>query len=217
MSKDISAAKRRSLDTVVSAITRAKDLRAALITDGRYEASTGVCRPLPNHDKRDITVLVFFEMAAAFEYFAQETFILATRKRFNVNPKNAERIAGTIDRGLQGVMGWGAPSMIVSRARHLFGKRHILSRLEQSLPKDCYQTLNNAHRVRNRIAHQGPKARAEVNKLLREMGVPQAERKGLSMGRLLSDYPRNAVQNDRWFDRFMAAYGSYADLIRSKL
>lgn len=217
MSKDITAAKCRSLKLIRQSIQRASDLRAAIVTRGSYQKASGHHRPLPNPDKRDFTVYVFFEVAAAFEDFSQEAFILATRKRYGVNPKLAERMAGNIDRGLQGVMGWGAPTMVVSRARYLFGKVHFLSKLEETLPPDCYQILNNAHRVRNRVAHPGRQARAELNKLLGQMGVPQVSRKGLSVGRLLSDYPQGSAQDDRWFNRFIVAYGQYVDLVDGKL
>lgn len=173
--------------------------------------------PFSNPDKRDLTVFIFFEVAAAFEYFSQQSFILAIRKRYSVQPKFAVNIGGNIDRGMQGVMGWAAATKIVERARNAFGKQHFLSKLHSDLPSNHYEWLNHAHRVRNRIAHPGEQARAQVNRLLQSLGVPQASRKGLSMGRLLAEYPTGSALNDRWFHRFLAAYYSYVELVEQKL
>lgn len=113
---------------------------------------------------------------------------------------------GSSDKGLSGVMGWAAPNVVQSRARNLFGKQGYFARLETHVTKPVYDTLSHAHKVRNRIAHGGPKAVSDYNKILGQLLVPTGSRNGLSVGRLLLDYPNTVAVGDRWFDRFLGAY-----------
>jgi hypothetical protein len=216
MSIDIKPRKKRILKEMRDVLDRNSKLRKKLHTQGTWD-DAGTSRPLPNADKRDLTVFIFFETAAAFEAFSQEAFLLAVRKKFGVHAKFAENISGHIDRGLKGVMGWAAPPMIVDRAKAVFGKTHFLAKIKDTLPTDHYDWLSHAHRVRNRIAHPSKTAKQQFNRLQSALGVPQAARKGAGPGRILSEYPSGAADNDRWFHRFLSAYGSYCDLISSKL
>ena len=134
-----------------------------------------------------------------------------------MEPRFSEHIVGHVDSGLERVMGWGAPQNLVFRARALFGKRHFLARLKDELPQDAYDWLTYAHRVRNRIAHPGGQAAAQTNRLLGSLGVPAKSRKGISMGRLLLEYPANAVANNRWFHRFVQAYEDTAALVHRRI
>jgi hypothetical protein len=216
MASDITARKAKILRDFAAVLKRSRDLRTRLAVDGLYNKN-GRTPPLPNTDKRDITVFLFFETAAAFESLAQEAFILCTRKEFSVQPKKAEHIAGSIDNGLERVMGWAAPPMIVKRSKAIFGKRYFLSLLQHNLPQGHYDWLSHAHRTRNRIAHPSGKAKKELNRLQTALGIPAAERKGTGPGRILSDYPSNSPADDRWFHRFLKAYESFASLIQTKL
>ena len=42
--------------------------------------------------------------------------------------------------------------------------------------------------------------------ILGQLNVPIAARKGLSVGRLLMDYPSTTPIGDGWFNRFLTAY-----------
>ncbi|QQL46075.1 hypothetical protein [Sulfuriroseicoccus oceanibius] len=216
MATDITPRKTRILKEMRDAISRNGDLRKKLHEQGTWN-DNGTSRPLPNADKRDLTIFIFFETAAAFEAFSQEAFLLAVRKQFGVQAKLAKNVSGHIDRGLQGVMGWAAPPMIVNRSKALFGKTHFLANIKDTLPQDHYDWLSHAHRVRNRIAHPSENAKQQLIKLHNALGVPPAARKGAGPGRILSDYPTTSNDDDRWFHRFLKAYGSYCDLIDSKL
>jgi hypothetical protein len=128
------------------------------------------------------------------------------RKKFAVEPKRAVCIMGSSDKGLSGVMGWAAPNVVQTRAENLLGKSGFFGRFMAILGKPTYDILDHAHKVRNRIAHRGPKVISDYNKILGQLGVPIGSRKGLSVGRLLMDYPNAAAVGDRWFNRFLAAY-----------
>ncbi len=195
---------------------RNSKLREKLHKNGTWNNS-GISQSLPNSDKRDLTVFIFFETAAAFESFSQEAFLLAVRKKFGVQPKIATKLAGNIDRGLERVMGWAAPPRIVERAKAILGKTHFLVKLKDNLPQNHYDWLSHAHRMRNRIAHPSEEAKQALNKLHTVLNIPQTERKGVGPGRILSDYPGQSADDDRWFHRFLKAYQSYCDLISSKL
>jgi hypothetical protein len=217
MAKDITAAKERAVDRLKSSLERARVLHSRAVVAGRWTNPQNVVVPFSNPDKRDLTEFIFFESAAAFEHFCQQTFVLAARSRFSVQPRFWEHIVGHGDSGLDRVMGWGAPQNLVFRARALFGKRHFFARLRDNLPQDVYEWLTYAHRVRNRIAHPGGQAAAQTNKLLGNLGVPAASRKGISMGRLLLEYPVNAAANNRWFYRFIQAYEETANLVYRRI
>lgn len=217
MAGRIASAKEAALKKMRDCLDRAVLLHSRIVQHGATSDDNGGYAPFSNPDKRDLTVFVFFESAAAFEHFAQQTFSLAVRKRYDVQPKLAAAIGGNIDRGMQNVMGWAAAATLVSRARAAFGKQHFLSKLQANLGAQHYEWLNHAHRVRNRIAHPGEQARAQMNRLLGTLGVPPQSRKGLSMGRLLAEYPAGAAQTDKWFHRFLVAYRGFADLVERKL
>jgi hypothetical protein len=212
---DISAKKKTLIREFRANLARARNLRTRLATDGFWRDATGKMRPLSNPDKRDATVFIFFETAAAFESFSQEVFVLAIRRRFRVGHKVALKLGGRIDDGI--VFGWGAPPEIVKRAKSVFGKQHFLSRLSQTLPTSHYEWLAGAHRMRNRIAHSSEQAKDKLKKIHNTLGIPVAQRQGAGPGRILSDYPATSLPDDKWFHRFLLAYENFCDLTNSKL
>lgn len=164
-----------------------------------------------NPDRRDVAAFIFFEVSAQYETFCCEALKIEVRKKFSVGPKLAVNIMGSSDKGLSGVMGWAAPKIVQKRAQNLFGKLGFFGRFEVILGKTTYDILAHAHKVRNRIAHGGPKASSDYNKILAQLGVPERARNGLSVGRLLMDYPNGSAVGDRWFNRFLAAYVKVVD------
>jgi hypothetical protein len=148
---------------------------------------------------------------AQYEAFCCEAFRIEVRKKFSVGPSRADNIMGSSDRGLTGVMGWAAPSVIQPRAQNLFGKSGFFGRFEAILTQPTFNVLAHAHKVRNRVAHSGSKAASDYNKIFGQLGVPAGSRKGLSVGRLLMDYPSGSALGDRWFNRFLAAYEKVVD------
>lgn len=186
-------------------ISRAVDLYARIALRGGSKNGEAYS-PLMNPDRRDVAAFIFFEAAAQYESFCCEALKIEVRKTFRVQPKRAVNIMGSSDKGLTGIMGWGAPNTLQARAQNLFGKSGFFGRFQEIIGKSAYDMLAHAHRVRNRIAHNSPKATSEYNKILGQLGVPAKSRKGLSVGRLLMDYPDTSGIGDRWFDRFLSTY-----------
>ena len=162
--------------------------------------------PLMNPDRRDAATFIFFEVAAQYESFCCEAFKIEVRKKFGVAPQKAVYLMGSSDKGLSGVMGWAVPHLIQNRAQHLYGQTGFFGRFESIVTKPIYDQLSHAHKVRNRIAHNGHKAVTDYNKIIPNLGVPIGSRKGLSVGRLLMDYPHQSQIGSRWFDLFLANY-----------
>ena len=193
-----------------NAIARAHDLHERICIKGATQNGDGFSRLL-NVDRRDAASFIFFEVAAQYEYFCCEAFKIEVRTKFDVGPAKAENIMGSSDNGLDRVMGWAAPDVVQNRARNLFGKQGFFARFEILVTKRTYDTLSHAHKVRNRVAHSGPKAASKYNTILAQLKVPTASRKGLSVGRLLLDYPEQSPVDERWFSRFLLAYGRVVD------
>jgi len=191
-------------------LARARSLYETIALNGARRNGDGYS-PLRQPDRRDAAQFIFFEIAAQFEHFCLEAFQIEVRYHFKVQPQRARHLMGSADRGLAGVMGWGAPKQLQSRARNLYGKNGFFARLETHLGEQTYLKLVNAHKIRNRVAHNGGNAVKDFNAILAQLQVPQPSRKGLSVGRLLMDYPTAAPQTDRWFFRLIAAYKALAD------
>lgn len=187
-------------------LARGRQMHETIVRNGMRRNAGADPTNLMNHDKRDAAQFIFFEVAAQFEDFVCEAFKMEVRQRLSVSPKRAEFIMGSADRGLEGVMGWGAPKTVRDRAMHLFGQNGFFARIIDHLGQADYDRLIHAHVVRNRIAHSGKKARTAFAGALGQLHVPAAQRQGLSVGRLLTEYPSAVPANDRWFHRFLVSY-----------
>lgn len=195
----------RLVENERSSIRRAQTLYTRIAANGATSDGAGF-RPLMYPDRRDAATFIFFEVAADYEHFCTGAFEIEVRKRFKVEPKRAMAIMGSSDRGLSGVMGWGAPRTVQGRARNLFGMTGFFANLESHIGQNTYLTLTQAHKVRNRVAHRGLTASKDFREVLPQLQVPAQSRQGLSVGRLLMDYPTAASVDDRWFHRFLRAY-----------
>jgi hypothetical protein len=163
-------------------------------------------RALRQIDKRDAAQFIFFEAAAQFEDFMFETFKVEARHRLGISAVRVPYVIGNSDRGLTGIMGWAAPTVVRERAENLYGRVGFFARLDTVLPAATYQRLGYAHRVRNRIAHQGGNTATEYRNILGNLSVPAGSRKGVGPGRLLLEYPDASAANDKWFYRFLMCY-----------
>ncbi len=94
-------------------LERARSLHEILVLQGRTQyGGNQNPTPLRQPDKRDVTAFIFLEAAAKFEAFCGAAFMLEVRSRFDVTPKRAAFIMGSVDKGLTGVYGWGAPKIL---------------------------------------------------------------------------------------------------------
>lgn len=204
------AVKDRLIADTKNAIARANVLYERIALNGAVRSGADYA-PLMNFDRRDIAAFIFFEVAARYESFCCDAFRIEVRKKFSVEPGRADNLMGSSDKGLAGVMGWASPQIVQDRARNLFGKTGFFGRLAMVVTQPTYDVLAHAHKVRNRVAHSGSKAVSDYNRILNVLGVPAGSRKGLSVGRLLMDYPAGSAVGDRWFNRFVAAYEKVVD------
>lgn len=187
-------------------IQRALQLHVRVVDRGYWQDNL-TRRRLQVPDQRDITQFLFFEVAALWEQFCLDCFILAARNRFGGGYEKAERICGSIDQGVERIGSWANPSILRDRARVLFGRRHCMSRLNTEPSPVHYQRLTQALVVRDRIAHPGGERSGNAFRdILTPMQVPQAGRQGINPGRLLLDYPSTAPPASRWFHRFLVSY-----------
>jgi hypothetical protein len=211
------AVKNRLITRFQGQLARGRQMYDTVVRNGMRRNVGADPTNLMNHDKRDAAQFIFFEVAAQFEDFACEAFKMEVRHRLEVSPSRAEYIMGSADRGLEGVMGWGAPKQIRERAMHLFGQNGFFARLIDHLGQADYDRLIQAHIVRNRIAHSGGKARKTFVGILGQLQVPEPQRQGLSVGRLLTEYPPGAGVNDRWFYRFLVSYENCLNAFNAQL
>lgn len=198
-------------------LERARTLHDRIAVSGATQVVNGTYSPLLNPDRRDAAQFIFFEAAAEFESFCTSAFRIEVRHMFNIQPRRADHVMGSIDRGLAGTMGWASPTRLKDRAQALFGKSGFFGRLDVHLGVQTWDRLTYAHKVRNRIAHTGGNASKDFNQILGSLQVPVQSRKGLGVGRLLLDYPQNVQPNDRWFFRFIGAYLALSNAYRSHM
>lgn len=185
-------------------IERARTLFDRIVVNGRRQTGPDASTPLMQPDRRDAAQFIFFELAAKFEGFCREGFLIELRSNRNVKPKKAEDL---IKKLANSAFGWGSPKTLRERALLLFGPTGFFARLIEIVGNTTYDRLCHAHIIRNRIAHTNTD---DYRKLLNQFNVPQKQRRGMSPGRLLLDYPSSANANNRWFHRLLV---SYEDLV----
>jgi hypothetical protein len=190
-------------------ISRARTLFDCVVVNGA-STKTGSARALRQPDRRDLAQFLFFEVAASWEHFARECFLLAVRNHYNASAQKIEFIVGHPDSGLKRVFGWAIPKQLMDRATNLIGINSEIARLNRvPMGQRICERLNWAHAIRNNIAHDGTSS--AYRDILRQMNVPAAERKGVGSGRLLLEYPAPVTIGDRWFDRLLWAYEAVAN------
>ncbi|MBN4049570.1 hypothetical protein JYT86_00770 [bacterium AH-315-N03] len=160
-------------------------------------------------DRRDIGELIFFEVAAKFEDYAKYVFSVEVRSQLTVTATQSEHIMGSSEYGLTRTSGWAVPGRLAERGKNVLGAASFHAKLKSNIGSVTYDRLTWAHRVRNRIAHGGGQASKEYVKVLQGAQIAKAQRRGMSPGRFLMDYPKMAAKNDRWLHRFLAAYREY--------
>ena len=203
--------KRRYIIDLRKAIDRARYLARVLVTLGRYEKANGTYH-IPATDERDLVAFIFLEVSAKFESFAYLAFQYDVCRWYRITSTRSEFVIGSAESGTQRVFGWAIPERLSVRGKNLLSKKSMFANLKESIGEVLYDTLTIAHELRNRIAHDPAIARTPINKIAVKLGVPPAERKGLSVGRLLREYPVGSLFDDSYFEIFLEAYQDFADL-----
>lgn len=192
-------------------LDRAVSLFNVLILNGATCCKTGGdYAPLMQVDRRDIAESIFFEAAAKFEAFAYFCFQYEVCKRFRASASKAAFLMGTPDRGTEGTFGWASPERLRQRGLNLFGVSSFFGRLNVRLNKSTREDLTLAHLLRNRVGHDGNQARKKLETHLNRLHVPKNSRKGLSVGRLLLEYPAGSPQDERLFFVLLKGYNKFA-------
>lgn len=205
-------------DGFIKDVKRAEQLHDTIAIKGQVWNMTLVKHvPIAVADGRDLTQFIFFEIAAKFEEFSKIMFQSEIRSVLKVTRDQAEFIMGDCDNGLSGKMGWGAPSYLKSRAANILGSSSIFFANIDKLMGSHYQRLIEAHTVRNRLAHSGGSAQVKYVKMLDGYGIPKKTRQGLSVGRLLQDYPVKNPKPRRYFYLYLSAYEEFAQKAKAAL
>jgi len=203
----------------LAASTRAKKLYGRVVKNG-YAIKTpgGAPKPLSKPDRWDMTEHMFFEIAAKFEQFAKRTLVLEVQKTLGVNRTRAEHMVGSSEGGIpSGMGGWAHVSKMRKRAQGLLGKSSAYAQVEQLLGTPKARYLGMAVTIRNRIAHG--KGNNNFTTMLGNTPVSlnARQRKGVSPGMLLAEYPKTAADNDKWFFRLLDAYESWVAIVKRKV
>ncbi len=201
------------VDVLIEAVARARHLYELLVLRGFAEKTPGSTPSrLTSPDQQDIATYLFFEVAAQFERFCREAFLLEARIRLGVSSHQVNYVAAHPDRGIDGISGWATPDVLVKRANNLWGAAGAFAKMNSLLSTHQWQYLTAAHVLRNRIAHAS--GSEKYSKTLATLNVSKKSRKGTGPGRLLTAFPKSAASTDRWFHRFLDAYEAWAKLVR---
>jgi|ERR1700738_5253841 len=161
-------------------------------------------------DKWDLTAFLFFEAAAKFEGFCMQAFTIEVKRWYEVTATRADFVMGSSDAGTQRTFGWADPKRLNERGKNLFPKDRFFGDFFNHIGSDVYNRLIQAHKIRNRIAHDPGVARESITKLASQLHVPKRHQIGLSTGRLLFGYPVKAASSDKYFFVFLRAYENCA-------
>ncbi len=112
---------------------------------------------------------------------------------------------------------WGSPALLRARGQNLLGRASLFGTLDTALGTATFNNLVAAHVVRNRIAHSGGQAQSKFVKHLTGLGIPTAQRQGMSVGRFLRDYPTDVTPLNRYFFVYLGAYATFATIAQAAL
>jgi hypothetical protein len=207
--------KRARISSFLNDLGRAEALYDLLVSKGGVANAVGKHKRFRQPEKRDIAQFIFFEIAAKFEGFTTFCFQYEVSRRFRVTGPRAYFLMGSSDRGIDGTFGWASPDKLKERGFNLFGRERFFGRFEQRLGKSTRETLAFAHLLRNKVAHEGgEKWRKKLEKYLNELHIPKRTRQGLSVGRLIMDYPAGVTKKRKLFFKILSAYVKFARQFR---
>ena len=198
--------KRKFIKEFKAALNRAKTLYALFVTNGVYQKAPGKYAPLRTPDRRDAAAFIFLEASSKFEAFCYQAFLYDSCDRYGIKGKTAEFIIGSSDKGTESTFGWTTPRILNARGENLLTHKSFFGNLKSNLDQQLYDRLEQAHGIRNRIAHDPATANSTIKRLAISLGVPAKNTKFLSVGRLLMDYPSANPATERYFHIYLKAY-----------
>lgn len=206
------ATKRQYIREFGEGTERARYLGRALVERARYQSPAGQITNIPVTDQRDIVAFIFLEVSAKFESFAYLAFQYDICKWYNITATRSEFVIGAAEGGTRRMFGWAVPERLANRGNNLLTKESFFGDLRNTIGEPLYQTLTVAHDLRNRVAHDPATAHSTIVEISQTLGIPQGELKGLSVGRLLRDYPKGGNFAESYFEIFLQAYEDFAGM-----
>jgi|SRR5437660_1078695 len=204
--------------TFTTNVARAEDLYKKIVLHGyTMPPAGGPATGLNNPDTRDAAQFIFFEVSAQFEEYAKTMFEAEVRSKLKVTVTQSRFVMGDADRGLDNKLGWGSATQLKERGTNLLGRTSFFATIDVTLGVGTYNDLIAAHIIRNRIAHSGGQAQAKFVRHLTTIGIPPAQRMGMSIGRFLRDYPAAATPLNRNFFVYLNAYSAFANAAQHAL
>lgn len=200
----------RNVDAFTTKVGRARELYKKIVLHGYSGTSAATAAKLINPDTRDAAEFIFFEIAAKFEDFVKVMFQAEVRLSLAIALAQSPFLMGDSDNGLDSRLERGSPQKLKGRGIDLLGMDSFFGSLDTKLGADTCNQLIAAHIVRGRIAHGGGHAQAKFLKLLGEAGIAAEQRKGMSVGRFLRDYPLGTTTANRNFFAYLDAYTLFA-------
>jgi hypothetical protein len=191
---------------------RARYLGRALVERGRYETPAGAITNIPATDQRDIVAFIFLEVSAKFESFVYLAFQYDICKSYRITSTRSEFVIGAAEGGTRRMFGWAVPERLANRGENLLTKESFFGALRENIGEPLYEILTVAHDLRNRVAHDPATAHSPITEMAIKLGVPNTERKGLSVGRLLREYPAGSNFSESYFETFLQAYEDFAGM-----
>jgi len=189
---------------------RTRELFSILVEHGssRYDPKApgtphGTPKPLRNVDKRDLASFLFLEAAAKFEGFCAQAFADEVTSWYGITLPRADFVMGSSDNGTERTFGWSSPYQLEKRGSNIFPAYRFFGAFKNKITPAVFVRLEQAKKIRNRIAHDPTMAREPINNLATELSVPTA---GMSIGRLLLEYPTGTGLADRYFFVFIKAF-----------
>jgi len=200
-------------------MARTRELYALLVLHGesRFNPSAPAVPlpasvPLRNVDRRELASFFFLEAAAKFEGFCFEAFAAEVCRWYEVTGTRADFIMGSSDKGTRNTLGWGDAEKLNARGGNLFPEYRFFGAFRDHVTPAVYDRLLQAKKIRNRVAHDPAVAHEPINALAQQLGAPS---NGMTVGRLLLDYPTGVPPSGRYFFVFIEAYEACARAYRA--
>ena len=200
----------KNVDAFNKNVDRARQVYKKIVLHGYSGTSAATAEKLNSPDTQDAAEFIFFEIAAKFEDFVKVMFQAEVQLSLAITLAQSPFLMGDSDNGLDSTLERGSPQKLREHGIDLLGIDSFFGSLDTKLGADAYNQLIAAHILRDRIAHGGGQAQAKFVKLLGEAGIAAEQRKGMSVGRFLRDYPFGTTTAHRNFFVYLDAYTLFA-------
>lgn len=207
----------RNVNAFTTTVVRARELYKKIVLHGYSGVSAATSIKLNSSDTRDAAEFIFFETSSKFEDLVKVLFQAEVRLLLAVTLTESPILTGDSVNGLDLTRDRGSPQKLRGHGSDILGLDSFFGSLDTKLGTDTYNQLVAAHIVRDRIALGWGQAQAKFVRLLGEAGIVAAQRKGMSVGRFLRDYPLGTSIAHRNFFVYLDAYAWFAASAKDEL